>query len=230
MPAKPLAALVLLILALGTGCSLLPGDTEVAAACGRALTRSRQMTEDRVRVLDRTDAVTEMDPVRVRAVLAHRDEVQRAVFGPIARIATRAERRAAAYQRHRGECRRGSTEVPDRCRDAFTQSGRVERTAAPGPPDPHGVLVQPGPHRRASDRRGRRRYPPGRRPLGRPPRHLRAPTGWARPVPGPAPAVRHGLPQCPLSVHPHGQPVTTASTRTAGGRAGDGATRRPRRG
>jgi hypothetical protein len=130
MPARRMITVALLVLVLGGGCGLLPDDTEISASCARALDRAEQAAEARTRVIDRTDAVTEMDPVRTTAVLAHRDEVQRAVFGPIARVATRAEARSTASERLRGECRQGSTEVPARCRNAFTQAGRLERTAA----------------------------------------------------------------------------------------------------
>ena len=123
--------LLLLLVVLGAGCSLLPGgDDEVSAACGRTMDRAEQAATLRSRVIDRTAAVTEMDPVRTAAVLAHRDEVQRAVFGPIARVAVRADARSAAYRRLRGECREGSTAVPDACRDAYRQVTRLDRSAA----------------------------------------------------------------------------------------------------
>ena len=99
MTGRRLTAITLLLLlaVLGTGCSLLPGgDDEVRSAWWRTMDRAGQATTLRSRVIDRTAAVTEMDPVRTAAVLAHRDEVQRAVFGPIARVAVRADVRSAA--------------------------------------------------------------------------------------------------------------------------------------
>jgi hypothetical protein len=130
MTGRRLTAITLLLLVLGAGCSLLPGaEEEVSAACGRTMDRAEQVAALRSRVLDRTAAVTEMDPVRTVAVLAHRDEVQRAVFGPIARVATRADARADAYRRLRAACRDGSTSVPEPCRNAYKQVTRLDRVA-----------------------------------------------------------------------------------------------------
>ena len=131
MTGRPLTAIILLLLVLGAGCSLLPGgEDEISVACGRAMDRAEQVAALRTRVLDRTAAVTEMDPVRTVAVLAHRDEVQRGVFGPVAEVAVRADARADAYRRLRGECREGSTSVPEPCRNAYRQVSRLEQSAA----------------------------------------------------------------------------------------------------
>jgi len=130
MTGRRLTAITLLLLVLGAGCALLPGgDDEVSAACTRAMDRAAQVATLRSRILDRTAAVTEMDPVRTAAVLAHRTEVQRAVFGPIARVAVRADTRAEAFRRLRGECRDGSTAVPEPCRTAYRQVTRLDRAA-----------------------------------------------------------------------------------------------------
>ena len=130
MTGRRLTSITLLILLLAAGCSLLPGgDDEMSAACGRSLDRAEQAAALRSRVIDRTAAVTEMDPVRTAAVLAHRDDVQRAVFGPIARVAVRADARAEAYRRLQGECRNGSTALPAPCRNAYRQVTKLEASA-----------------------------------------------------------------------------------------------------
>jgi hypothetical protein len=125
-----LIATITVCVLLAGGCSLLADDTPVSAACAGALNRAEQVADGRTRALDRIAAVTEMDPAGTAAVIAHRDEVQRALFGPIARVVTRADARADAYRRLRGECRRDSGEIPPRCEAAFSQATRVARTSS----------------------------------------------------------------------------------------------------
>ena len=123
-PRKPIA-LVLLCTLLAGGCSLLEDDAAASDACGQALTRSAQVTDARALALARTEAVTEMDPEGTAAVIAHRDEAQRAIFGPVARLVTRADRRAAQYRRLRSECRQATGDLSPDCEEAFTLSTRL---------------------------------------------------------------------------------------------------------
>lgn len=125
MVTKRLIAATLTCVLLSGGCALLRDDEQVSGACARALDRVAQVGELRAQALDRTAAVTAMDPVRVTAVVDHREEAQRAVFGPIARISARADQRARGYRRLRDECRRDSSDLSPRCEEAFTRARRL---------------------------------------------------------------------------------------------------------
>ena len=125
MSVRQLAIVTLACALLGSGCSLFEDDAAATDACGQALTRSAQVTDARALALARTEAVTDMDPEGTAAVIAHREGAQRAIFGPIARITTRADHRARQYRRLRGQCRQASSDLPAACEASFTLSARL---------------------------------------------------------------------------------------------------------
>jgi len=122
---RRLAIITLAYALLGSGCALFEDDAAATDACGQALTRSAQVTDARALALARTEAVTEMDPEGTAAVIAHREDAQQAIFGPIARITTRADHRAQQYRRLRGQCRQASSDLPAACESSFTMSARL---------------------------------------------------------------------------------------------------------